>query len=94
MARWNEAGDRLYYVNRNRLYEVEIATHPVVEIGPAQELFSGSKNRLLIQDNMGYDVADNGARFLVVRAQVPEEDAGTAVLVQDWFELFHDDEDR
>ena len=41
--------------------------------------------------NMGYDVADNGARFLVVRAQVPEEDAGTVVLVQDWFEAFRND---
>ena len=91
LARWNDAGDRLYYVNRNRLYEVEIATRPTVEIGPTRELFSGSSNRLLIQDNMGYDVADNGARFLVVRVQVPEEDAGTVVLVQDWFEQFRSD---
>ena len=81
-------------MNRNRLYEVEIVTRPAVELGPTRELFSGSSSRLLIQDNIGYDVADNGARFLVVRAQVPEEDAGTVVLVQDWFEPFRNDADQ
>jgi len=90
-ARWNRAGDRLYFVETDRSSEtmMEVAVtidDDRIELGAATPLFSMTDNRY-----HGFDIAPDGDRFLILRRHPKSEESQAAegiVIVQNWFEEF------
>lgn len=81
--RWNGNGDRLFYTHRNRIYEVEVQYLSEVRVGSPVELFSGDRADLDLE--LGYDVTDDGRRFLVVRNLFADRGRDEeAVLLLNW----------
>lgn len=83
--RWGDSGRRLYYV-RGRdgtLMEVDVSLGDRMEVSVPRELFSEGRSGLQLA--AGFDVNQDGSRFLVVREHVPPGvDRRRVVLVENW----------
>jgi serine/threonine-protein kinase len=61
--RWNSNGRELFYRNGDKMMVVEVITRGgTIEVGPARVLFEKAA--------VGYDVALNGTRFLMLKPSV------------------------
>ncbi len=79
---WRRDGRELYFADRERLLAVPIEAGERFVAAPAQPLFRLSG----VEDRLGplYDVAPDGARFLVFRDASPSAARPQVLLVQGW----------
>ncbi|MHC5006263.1 MAG: protein kinase domain-containing protein [Planctomycetota bacterium] len=84
--RWSHAGDELFFVNENSLWVVPVETEPAITLGSPRELFSGSKMGVALF--LGYDVAPDDERFVVIQNQSGEMGRGGITVVQNWLAQF------
>jgi eukaryotic-like serine/threonine-protein kinase len=90
--RWNTKGDRLYYVQRFDIMEVEVTPGVAPVLGPPKRLFSreplgtGAGFRNLPP---GYDVSPNG-RFLLLKPVGVSAEVSAVAAVQNWYEGFRE----
>ncbi len=91
-AFWSPVGDRLYFLARGSLMEVEVSTDPVMRLSRPRVLIDNEKTKLTLW--RGFAVAEDGTRF--VGARPLEEDEGEEQvedgiqLVENWFLDFGD----
>jgi len=86
-VRWSPGGDRLYYVRSSdgAMMEVDVDLTDEVTMSSPRALFTKSDLAL----GEGFDVSEDGSRFLVIRLQVPYGgDRGGIVVVENWLEAF------
>ncbi|HEY3176234.1 MAG TPA: protein kinase [Candidatus Polarisedimenticolia bacterium] len=89
--RWSRRGNRIYYVNGDRLMEVNVSTVGAApQLGNPQEVFTRPSLgwALIFNWPAGFDVSSDGQRFLinVPVGQGPENDS--YFLVQNWMAEF------
>ncbi|MHC4219729.1 MAG: TolB family protein, partial [Planctomycetota bacterium] len=84
--RWSHAGDELFFVNENSLWVVPVQTEPTVTLGSPRELFSGNKMGVALY--LGYDVAPDDERFVVIQNQSGAMGRGGITVVQNWLAQF------
>ena len=87
--RWNQKGDRLYYVDQNDLMEVEIGGGAVPVLGTSQRLFTRPPNvgngfRNLVAS---FDVAPNG-RFVFLKPIGLASGTTSVAAIQNWYAGF------
>jgi Tol biopolymer transport system component/tRNA A-37 threonylcarbamoyl transferase component Bud32 len=86
--RWSKDGRELFYVHRNTLTAVSVATAPSFSVGTAKSLF---EHRSLSRVWPNYDVSANGQRFVLVEALRTEGDEPPSIqVVQNWFAEFRE----
>jgi Tol biopolymer transport system component len=75
---WARNGRELFYYYGNKMMAVDTKTEPT---------FAAGKPRLLFEGRFGgYDVSQDGQRFLMIQAVEPELPATQINLVLNWFE--------
>jgi serine/threonine protein kinase/Tol biopolymer transport system component len=83
---WSRDGQRLFYVNGDKMMAVDITTRPAFRPGPPRLLYQG---RFLsgwdLNATSGYDVSLDGRRFLRVQAAEPEQPHRHINVVINWF---------
>jgi hypothetical protein len=80
---WSRTGDRIIYLKDDALVmEVDVATGPEVRVSRAREVFSANPARL--GPNHGFDITEDGRRFLMVHYGDPKQGSGDLILVTDW----------
>jgi Tol biopolymer transport system component len=79
--RWSRTGRELFYLNTGKMMAVDIQTSPSFTAGKPKMLFEGPYSN-------GYDVAPDGKRFLMVKANAPPTATAQTELhfVLNWFE--------
>jgi Tol biopolymer transport system component len=82
---WSAKSNRLFYVNRRQVMEVEIDTSPEVRIGTPRALFPREAINSLMPDIWA---APDGERILVQRAVDPEAARPLMRVVENWFAEF------
>jgi hypothetical protein len=83
--RWNGAGDRLYYVLADDVYEVEVTGRPSPVLGTPRRLFTLQGGSRTSQGaGAGFDVSANGLRFVVVRSVNASARRSQVVAVENW----------
>ena len=85
-ARWSPEGDRLYFVDHNKLYQVDVETGAGLRLSSPNMVVDGEELRLRLF--RGYSVAPGGQRIVTSRG-VEEEDGKEATLtgllvVENW----------
>ena len=81
--RWSRNGRELFYLKDDTLMAVGITSEPSLSVSPPRRLFSASFVEL------GYDVALDGQRFVMIRPADQEEDDHPGIaVVQNWFAEF------
>ena len=90
-VRWSKDGKELFYVERDTLMAVAVATTPSFTSGAVTRLFQDAD--LLGVEAPRYDVSGDGRRF-VLREPVAgtEEKPPSIHIVQNWYEEFRDRE--
>jgi hypothetical protein len=88
--RWGKSGRRLYYVNRDDLMEVDVATAPDLHLGAPRRLFTRPSIRraLIFGWDPGYDVTADEQRFVFCRPVGKEEKNTGMIVVQNWASEF------
>ena len=91
-AYWSPVGDRLYFLARNSLMEVEVSTDPVLRVGRPRVLIDKERTKLMLW--RGFAVAEGGTRFVGARP-LEEDEAEEQVedgihVVENWFLDFED----
>jgi Tol biopolymer transport system component/aminoglycoside phosphotransferase (APT) family kinase protein len=84
--RWSHAGDELFFINDNSLWVVPVQTEPAVTLGLPRELFSGNKMGVALY--LGYDVAPDDERFVVIQNLSGEMGRGGVTVVENWLAQF------
>ncbi|PWT92911.1 MAG: hypothetical protein C5B55_05465 [Blastocatellia bacterium] len=86
---WSHKGDRIFFVNREDLLEVEVVSKQAFTMGTPHVIFSGGAAHMM--DGRGFDVSADGNRFLAVQ-QVAKAESSTPLLtvVENWFAEFRD----
>ena len=89
--RWGRDGKELFYVQGDTLMTVEVTTAPSFSPGEVTPLFSdanlvpGNANQVM------YDVAADGQRFVLTEAVESEQSNAPSIhVVQNWYEEFRD----
>ena len=87
---WNRTGDRLYYVERESLMEVEISTTPALRLGQPTRLFEREPLGwpLIFGWPPGFDVSPDGERFVINQATDRGEARTGIVVVENWLSEF------
>ena len=91
-AAWSPVGDRVYFLDRGTLMEVEVSTDPVMRLSRPRVLIDNEKTKLTLW--RGFAVAEDGTRF--VGARPLEEDEGEEQVedgihvVENWLLDFED----
>ena len=75
--RWSTGGGRLFFTAGDRLMEVRVTMRPSVSLGAPRELFTSERSA-------GYDVGDDGERFVTLRMVGPETRQPGLRVVQNW----------
>ncbi len=92
-ARWRSDGRELYYVEGDTLMAVSVSTESAFTLGQPQRLFEAPGINLSGGGRGGYDVSDDGQRFVTV-APVDEDEAAPKIrIVENWYEEFRDREE-
>lgn len=86
-GRWNRAGDKIYYMDRSQLLEVDVTLRPSFALGKPRLLFNYES---LMNLNNDLDPAPDGKRFLGVQDVEGSASVPTLVVVQNWFAEFRD----
>jgi hypothetical protein len=81
--KWNEKGDRLYYVDRDDVMELKMGAGDPPVSGPAVKLFTRPSVNLVIVFDWTPEFAVRGDRFLTLRP-IGEARPTSLVLVQNW----------
>lgn len=95
-ARWNGAGDELYYVEGDRLMAVSIENAPSLTVGNPQQLFTEEDVNVRLAQITGvliptYDVSADGQWFIAIRG-LEASTSPTITVVQNWFTEFEGQE--
>ena len=86
--RWSKDGKELFYVERDTLMTVAVATTPSFTSGAATRLFQDAH---LIGTVPRYDVSADGHRFVLTEpAAIAEEKPPSIHIVENWYEEFKD----
>ena len=86
--RWSKDGKELFYVERDTLMAVAVATAPSFTSGPVTRLFQDAS---LPGTTPRYDVSADGRRFVLIEpVAVAEEKPPSIHIVENWFEEFKD----
>ena len=89
--RWSKDGKELFYVERDTLMAVAVATTPSFTSGAVTRLFQDA-NLLGIGD-FRYDVSADGRRFILKEPVAGTEEKPPSIhIVQNWYEEFRDRE--
>ena len=91
--RWSGQGGELFYVSDNTLMAVTVSTHPELQVGAPQSVFNGEQVGAVLSNiwNWGYDVTEDGQRFVVVQNVAQEEETTpTITVVQNWHAEFEE----
>jgi hypothetical protein len=88
--RWSRNGERLYYVNGETLYEVDVSTEPAFRLGQPREIFTREPLgwTLIFGWPPGFDVSADGERFVVCRAVEQERSTSGVIIVENWLGEF------
>ncbi len=88
--RWSPESDRLFFVNENKLHQVDVETGSGLRLSTPKQVIDGSEHRLLL--DRGYAVAPGGERIIAVREvekEGGEEPSPSGILVvQNWLSEF------
>ncbi len=85
---WANSGRELFYRDDNDdLIAVQVTQEPSFTSGPQRRLFSASPY-LRSGFHQSYDITLDDQRFLMIREEAAEDDAGL-VLVLNWFEVLN-----
>ncbi len=89
---WDPAGDKLYFVRRYDVLEVELTLEPNLRAGPPRKLFS--LQEYAFDTSFGstphFDVDADGERFLVTRVDLANKASRGIVVVQNWVAEYED----
>ena len=89
--RWSKDGKELFYVERDTLMAVAVATTPSFTSAAVTRLFQDA-NLLGIYDPR-YDVSADGRRFVLPEPIVGAEEKPPSIhIIQNWYEEFRDRE--
>jgi hypothetical protein len=80
--RWSAKGDELFFVVDDTLMAVSIRFGPRSSVGLPQSLFTAAKVGVDGSQGLGYDVAADGRRFIMVRTLTRPE--RHAVVIENW----------
>jgi eukaryotic-like serine/threonine-protein kinase len=88
--RWSAAGDRLWYVRRETLMEVDVTLGPEIRLGAPRELFTRRALgwSLVFGFPPGYDVSPKGDRFVVIEPAGEPVELGNIRVVENWAQQF------
>ncbi len=90
-AYWSPVGDRVYFMDRGTLMEVELSTDPL-RLGTPRVLIDGSKTDLTLWK--GIAMTEDGTRFVGTRNHQEDEDAEEVEagihVVENWLLDFED----
>jgi Tol biopolymer transport system component len=91
--RWSRNGDRIYYVNDDTLFEVDVSAEPSLRLGQPREIFTREPLgwTLVFGWPAGFDVSPDGERFAVCRAVEQERSSSGIIIVENWPGEFSDD---
>jgi Tol biopolymer transport system component len=82
---WSRNGDRIFYLERTVLTEVDVVTEPAVRIGSPRTLFDAAAAGYDVRGTTArFDVALDGESFLLVRPLKQEGVNPSLVLVENW----------
>jgi serine/threonine-protein kinase len=77
--RWNSNGRELFYRSGDKIMAVDVTTSPTFRI-------TGAPRVLFEKASAGYDVAANGAKFLIVKPVPRENERSELQVVLNWFD--------
>ena len=96
---WSNSGKKLYYIEgrypeEDHLMEVEVLTEPSSSLSEPRKLFSVKQFFPDARFPVGFDVSDDGERFVIAQPVVADEDERPQergiTIVQNWFAEFED----
>ncbi len=79
---WRADGSELFYISGSRMIAVPVQDRASMELGMPQVLFSDEN--LTPYAEWGYDVTDDGQRFLMTYV-IADDPGWRFILVQNWF---------
>jgi serine/threonine-protein kinase len=84
--RWSRAGDRLYYVNGETIYEVDVATKPALRLGTPRPVLTRKPLgwSLIFGWPPGFEVSADGRRFIVAEAVGGDKRSSGILVVENW----------
>jgi serine/threonine-protein kinase len=91
--RWSDDGKRLFYLNKDDFFEVEVSGSVTPTLSRPTKLFTREAvGRMFPGAGLMFDVTDNGSRF-IWRADVENNSADRSItVVQNWYSEFRDRE--
>jgi serine/threonine-protein kinase len=86
---WSSSRE-LFYRDGDKVVAVEILTTPALKVGKRTPLFNDIYETAADRPSPNYDVASDGRRFLMVKAnpEAPEPPATEIIIVTNWIEEF------
>jgi dipeptidyl aminopeptidase/acylaminoacyl peptidase len=88
--RWSPRGDRLYYANGDTLMEVDVASGAEPKLGAPREIFTRRPLgwSLIFGWFPGFDVSDDGQRFVVAEPVDMKVERGGILVIENWAREF------
>ena len=87
--RWRADGKELFYVERDTLMATPVSTAPSLTVGTPEALFSAPGLTTEGNNLLGYDVAPEGDKFVIVEIGEADTEAPPVIrVVQNWYEEF------
>jgi len=88
--RWSRSGDRLYYVEGETIYEVDVATRPALRLGTPRPVLTRQTLgwSLIFGWPPGFEVSADGQRFVIAQPVGGDQDRSGILVVENWFGEF------
>jgi len=88
-AQWRGDGGELYYTTFESIMAVDVQTEPGLTLGTPHKLFDRPTTNWASRWADGFDVTDDGQRFLMLQPVRQEDDTPPSiVVVQNWYSEF------
>ena len=83
---WAPNGDKLFYINGNKMMSIEISTDPEFEVSSPKQLFESDYLSTGANPSIpNYDISPDGSHFVIIRSE--QEKAPTRIhVILNWFE--------
>ncbi|HYV85139.1 MAG TPA: protein kinase [Patescibacteria group bacterium] len=84
--RWSRKGDRIFFVQRETLMEVDVTLGPEPHLGKPRTLFTRKPLGwpLIFSWSPGFDVSAQGDKFVIVQALNDKQAEGGVVVLENW----------
>jgi Tol biopolymer transport system component len=88
--RWSRTGDRLYYVEGDTIFEVDVTTRPALRLGAPRPVLTRQALgwSLIFGWPPGFEVSADGQRFIIAQPVGGNQDKSGILVVENWFGEF------